>query len=156
MSAARIPPDLEPLVFALDGRGLTSRQIAAELRAEHGLSVHHSSVARLVRKQRAARAEAVKGVVRDTVGRAVEADLALLARETGRLEAALPGLLKENLDGYLRSLHTLCRVIATRFDISREVNPKKGKRTLEDLLEAGEAEGDDEDGTPGGIPEGRA
>jgi hypothetical protein len=144
VSASAVPPDLEPKVFELFGQGRTTRQIAEVLKAEHGISVHHTTVSRLLRKQREVRAAVFEDVIREKVERSVGADLDLLARETKRLEEELPKVIGKDFDQYLRGLHALCRIVDRRFEIAGIVNPKKGKKTLEDLL-------DEDDGAPGEV-----
>lgn len=56
-----IPPNLRDAVFELAARGEGQREIAARLKAEHGITTSHTSVGRLLR----ARAE--RGRTEETV-----------------------------------------------------------------------------------------
>lgn len=78
MPVGRIPPALEDAVFAKAGEGLSSRQIVAWLLATHEVSTSHTTVSKLLAKRRTERADVAKAVVREQLGKSLNADIARL------------------------------------------------------------------------------
>lgn len=83
----QIPPKFEADILAKAGEGLTTRAIAAWLKETHNVDTSHKTVAKLIARHRAERADVAKAIVREQLGKTVNADIA-------RLEQIRAGLAK--------------------------------------------------------------
>ena len=70
MAAKKIPDTLVGEVLARSANGEGTRKIAAWLEAEHGISIHFSSIADMVRDARAERKEAAQAIIAEKLGSA--------------------------------------------------------------------------------------
>jgi hypothetical protein len=84
-----IPANLEGEVLAQAGANLSVRQIADWLATAHGVKVGSATVARFLAKHRAERADVAKAVVREQLGKTLNADIS-------RLEEIRAGLAKRS------------------------------------------------------------
>jgi IS30 family transposase len=103
MSNGRIPPALEDAVFAKAGEGLSSRQIAAWLLSQHAVTTSHKTVAKLLARRRSERADVAKSVVREQLGKSLNADIARLEEIRADLaKRAQTAAKDDNLTGYAK------------------------------------------------------
>ena len=84
--ATGIPPRLESEVLSKAGDGWTTRRTAAWLLTEHGVTVTHHTVARLLREHRSERADTAKTIVREKLGKTLTADLDRLEKHAAKLD----------------------------------------------------------------------
>ena len=72
-------------MLAKAGEGASTREIAAWLKAEHGVETTHGTVHRVLDRMRSQRADIAKAVVREKLAKSVVSDLDALDVERNRL-----------------------------------------------------------------------
>lgn len=83
-SSRAVPPNLEPEVLKKAGEGLSASGIAAWLKVEHRITCSGRSVQRLLARVAAERKPAAEAVVRDALGKTLNAGLSELSAATTR------------------------------------------------------------------------
>lgn len=91
MSTRKITPDLERKILAESAKGNSSRAIAAWLLKEHGVTVTHQYVGKLLHQTRLERADVTKAVVQATLLPLVAGDVKVLGDQQARLDADIVG-----------------------------------------------------------------
>lgn len=87
-----IPERLHGWMLEQAGEGRSTREVSAQLAAEHGVHVGHVAVARLLKKMREQRTEVTRAVIAEKVGRHVAADLDLLDDQVVKLQQVADAL----------------------------------------------------------------
>lgn len=82
-----IPPALESAVLERSAQGMGQREIAAWLKAEHGISISHTSVGRLIRAVTDERRETTQHAVAEAVAKSATSDLDILGALQSDLRA---------------------------------------------------------------------
>lgn len=128
---AAIPPDLEPLVIAEAGKGLTTRQIAAWLKDRHGVETSHKSVAKVLARTRSERSEVAKVVLREKLGGSLTTDIDRLEKHASKLDTLADSAAEiKEFDSYARLVEQLRKITDTKLHYSGagEADEDKGSR----------------------------
>jgi len=108
-----IPPRLEGAVLDKAGEGWTTRRISAWLLSDHGVTVTHHPVAKLLREHRSERADTAKTIVREKLGKTLTADLDRLEKHAAKLDRMADALEGEP-ELYCKAVEQLRKITDTK------------------------------------------
>lgn len=145
---SKLSPDLERIVLAKAGEGMTTDAIAAMLGAEYSIRISGQAIRKRLAQTRIERGVVATAIARESLRPAVLDDLGVLARERGRVRRLATMMYREATsdersvggravfgDLYLKALDRLVKIIDTRLHYAGADAGADAEKVSDDELE---------------------